>query len=93
MNQIYHFNSYSPPLLNEAMLRRERERHREQRAIAAAATGGVLILLCLLTLAFFLFPVAPKAAIVLSVYLTLSVMGAGVVALVFVTQRRSLSCS
>ena len=86
MNQIYHFNSYSPPLLNEAMLRRE-------RAIAAAATGGVLILLCLLTLAFFLFPVAPKAAIVLSVYLTLSVMGAGVVALVFVSQRRSLSCS
>ena len=87
MNQIYYFDSYSPPLLNEAMLRRE------QRAIAAAATGGALILLCLLTLAFFLFPVAPKAAIVLSVYLTLSVMGAGVVALVFVTQRRSLSCS
>ncbi len=93
MNQIYYFDSYSPPLLNEAMLRRERERRREQRAIAAAATGGALILLCLLTLAFFLFPVAPKAAIVLFVYLTLSVMGAGVVALVFVTQRRSLSCS
>ncbi len=93
MNQIYYFDSYSPPLLNEAMLRRERERRREQRAIAAAATGGALILLCLLTLAFSLFPVAPKAAIVLSVYLTLSVMGAGVVALVFVTQRRSLSCS
>ena len=93
MNQIYYFDSYSPPLLTEAMLRRERERRREQRAIAAAATGGALILLCLLTLAFFLFPVAPKAAIVLSVYLTLSVMGAGVVALVFVTQRRSLSCS
>lgn len=93
MNQIYYFDSYSPPLLNEAMLRRKRERRREQRAIAAAATGGALILLCLLTLAFFLFPVAPKAAIVLSVYLTLSVMGAGVVALVFVTQRRSLSCS
>lgn len=93
MNQIYYFDSYSPPLLNEAMLRRERERRREQRAIAAAATGGALILLCLLTLAFFLFPVAPKAAIVLSVYLTLSIMGAGVVALVFVTQRRSLSCS
>ena len=72
MNQIYYFDSYSPPLLNEAMLRRERERRREQRAIAAAATGGALILLCLLTLAF---------------------MGAGVVALVFVTQRRSLSCS
>ncbi len=93
MNQIYYFDSYSPPLLNEAMLRGERERRREQRAIAAAATGGALILLCLLTLAFSLFPVAPKAAIVLSVYLTLSVMGAGVVALVFVTQRRSLSCS
>ena len=87
MNQIYYFDSYSPPLLNEAMLRRE------QRAIAAAATGGVLILLCLLALAFFLFPVAPKAAIVLSVYLTLSVMGAGVVTLVFAAQRRSLSCS
>ena len=87
MNQIYHFDSYSPPLLNEAMLRRE------QRAIAAAATGGVLILLCLLALAFFLFPVAPKVAIVLSIYLTLSVMGAGVVTLVFAAQRRSLSCS
>ena len=93
MNQIYYFDSYSPPLLNEAMLRREQERRREQRAIAASATGGVLILLCLLTLAFFLFPVAPKAAIVLSIYLTLSVMGAGVVTLVFAAQRRSLSCS
>lgn len=93
MNQIYHFDSYSPPVLNEAMLRRERERRREQRAVAVAATGGVLILLCLLTLALFLFPVAPKAAIVLSIYLTLSVMGAGVVALVFVTQRRSMLCS
>ena len=40
MNQIYHFDSYSPPLLNEAMLRRERERRREQRAIAAAATAA-----------------------------------------------------
>ena len=63
MNQIYYFDSYSPPLLNEAMLRRERERRREQRAIAAAATGGALILLCLLTLAFSLFPVAPKAVL------------------------------
>lgn len=93
MNQIYHFDSYSPPLLNEAMLRRERERRREQRAVIATAAGGALSLFSLLVLAFFLFPVAPKAAIVLSVYLTVSVMGAGVVALVFLTQRRSLSCS
>lgn len=93
MNQIYHFDSYSPPLLNEAMLRRERERRREQRAVIATAVGGALSLFSLLVLAFFLFPVAPKAAIVLSVYLTVSVMGAGVVALVFLTQRRSLSCS
>lgn len=93
MNQIYHFDSYSPPVLNEAMLRRKLERRREQRAIAAVAIGGVLTLFCLLALAFFLLPIAPRAAIVLSVYLTLSVMGAGVVALVFTIQRRSLSCS
>lgn len=93
MNQIYHFDSYSPPVLNEAMLRRKLERRREQRAIAAAAVGGVLTLFCLLALAFLLFPIAPRAAMLLSVYLTLSVMGAGVVTLVFAAQRRSLSCS
>lgn len=93
MNQIYHFDSYSPPILNEAMLRRERDRRRQQRVIAAAAVGGALTLFCLLALAFFLFPVAPRAALILSVYLTLSVMGAGAVALVFMKQRRTLSCS
>lgn len=93
MKQIYHFNSYSPPVLNEAMLRRERERRRQQRAVAAAAIGGVLTLLCLMALALLLFPLAPQVSLVLSIYLTLSVMGAGVVTLVFLKQRRSLSCS
>lgn len=93
MNQMYHFDSFYPPVLNEAMLRRKLERRREQRAIAAAAVGGVLTLFCLLALAFLLFPIAPRAAMLLSVYLTLSVMGAGVVTLVFAAQRRSLSCS
>ena len=92
MNQIYHFDSYSPPVLNEAMLRRERDRRRQQRTIPAAV-GGALTLFCLLALAFFLFHVAPRAALILSVYLTLSVMGAGAVALVFMKQRRTLSCS
>lgn len=86
MNQIYHFDSYSPPVLNEAMLRRERERRRQQRSVAAAAVGGTLILLCLLTLALLLFPIAPQVSIILSLYLTLSVMGAGAVALVFLKQ-------
>lgn len=93
MNQIYHFDSYSPPVLNEAMLRRERERRRQQRAVAAAAVGGALTLLCLLAMALLLFPIAPQVSLILSVYLTLSVMGAGAVALVFLKQRRSLSCS
>lgn len=93
MNQIYYFDSYYPPVLNEAMLRRERERRRQQRSVAAAAVGGTLILLCLLTLAFLLFPIAPQVSIILSLYLTLSVMGAGAVALVFLKQRRTLSCS
>ena len=93
MNQIYYFDSHSPPVLNEAMLRRKLERRREQRAIAAVAVGGILTLFCLMALAFFLLPIAPRAAIALSVYLTLSVMGAGVVALVFTIQRRFLSCS
>lgn len=93
MNQIYHFDSYSPPVLNEAMLRRERERRRQQRAVAAATVGGALTLLCLLAMALLLFPIAPQVSLILSVYLTLSVMGAGAVALVFLKQRRSLSCS
>ena len=93
MNQIYHFDSYSPPVLNEAMLRRERERRQQQRAVAAAAVGGALTLLCLLAMALLLFPIAPQVSLVLSVYLTLSVMGAGAVALVFMKQRRTLSCS
>lgn len=93
MNQIYHFDSFYPPVLNEAMLRRERERRRQQRSVAAAAVGGTLILLCLLTLALLLFPIAPQVSIILSLYLTLSVMGASAVALVFLKQRRTLSCS
>ena len=93
MNQIYHFDSSYPPGLNEAMLHRERERRRQQRAVVAAAVGGALSLLCLMALALFLFPVAPKAALLLAGYLTLSVLAAGVVTLVFLTQRRSLSCS
>lgn len=31
MNQIYYFDSYSPPLLNEAMLRGNGSSRREQR--------------------------------------------------------------
>ena len=88
MRQIYRFDGAEPPVLRESALRAELERRKLRRQTALLALGGLLSLLSLLLAAVLLYPVLPALS---GAYLCVAAAGAGVIAIVFVRNRRVFS--
>ena len=91
MRQIDRFDGGEPPILRESALRAELERRKLRRQTALLALGGLLSLLCLLLAASLLYPVRPALSIACGAYLCVAAAGAGVIAIVFVRNRRVFS--
>ena len=88
MEQIFPFESHTPPPLTEKLLREELERRKLQRQALLLTLAAVLTQACLVTLGLCLYPSQPTLAFVCLAYTCLSVTASGLLALVY-TRKRS----
>jgi len=81
MNQIYNFESNTPPVLNESMLREELEKRKLKRQTAWIAICGILSMLLLLVFAILLAEMYPLLASLCMAYVIISLTGSTVLAI------------
>jgi len=82
MKQIYHFESHNPPLLNESMLRAERERRLFKRYVLLIATAAILFQVAVLLFGMLALKTYPWVAFASFVYVISSTAGAAVLGIV-----------
>ena len=83
MNQIYNFEQYKPPVLNENMLRAELERRRLRWQTALIAVAGILIQVLLILVGFVTKNEYPIITVVCLLYVVISITGSSVLAIVY----------
>ena len=86
MKQIYNFEQYNPPALNERILREEIEQRKLRWETIAITLAGILAQVVLVMLGFLTVEEYPIIAIVCFAYVVLSATGGSVVAIIF-TQK------
>lgn len=79
----FDFENSQPPMLNERMLRQESERRSLIRQIRALRISSVLTALCLALFAFIIAPKSLIIAIATIVVLCVSMIGCGVITVLF----------
>ena len=83
MTQIYNFEDKMPPALNENMLRQEMKRRETKRQILILRIASVLVCLCMVLFAFIILPYSKHIAIACIIFTTFSIIGNGVITLLF----------
>ena len=83
MNQIYNFEQYNPPVLNENMLRAELERRRLRWQTTLIAVAGILIQILLVLFGFVTKNEYPVITVACLIYVVFSVTGGSVLAIVY----------
>lgn len=82
MKQIYNFEQYKPPVLNENMLRAELERSRLRWQAALIAVAGILLLISAAMLGFLVLEDYPWLTALCLAYVLFSATGGSVLAIV-----------
>ena len=82
MKQIYNFEQYKPPVLNENMLRAELERRRLCWQAALIAVAGILLLISAAMLGFLVLEDYPWITVLCLAYVLFSATGGSVLAIV-----------
>lgn len=86
MKQIYDFEQYNPPALNERIIREESERRKLRIQTALVALAGILIQIVVIALGFGIIGEYPIIATICFLYVLLSTTGGSVLAVVY-TQK------
>ena len=82
MKQIYNFEQYKPPVLNENMLRAELERRALRWQTALIAVAGILLLITAAMLGFLVLEDYPWITVLCLAYVLFSATGGSVLAVV-----------
>ncbi|MCL2140538.1 MAG: hypothetical protein FWH42_02505 [Dehalococcoidia bacterium] len=83
MKQIYSFEIYSPPLLNESKIREELTRRQTHRQIITWLIVGALHCFYLLIAAAFIYPLNGAHALAIIAYVCVAVCGGSVFMIIF----------
>ncbi len=83
MKQIYNFEQYKAPVLNENMLRQEQEHRRVRRQTALLALAGILFQIVVIMLGYSAIDWYPWLAVACLVYVILSTTACGVIAVAY----------
>lgn len=81
--QLFDFEKSQPPMLNEFMLRQESEHRKLMKQIRILRISAVLMALCLALFAFFVAPKSIIIAIASIIILCVSMIGYGVITILF----------
>lgn len=83
MKQIYNFEQYTPPVLNENLLLAEKERRKLRWQTALIALAGILMQVAVLMFGFSVIHIYPALTLLSIVYAAVSSTGAGVLTVVY----------
>lgn len=83
MKQTFYFEQFDPPILNEKILRRELEKRAEQRRTVLLAITGALFQAVFILLGVLCWSAAPAVALACVGFAIVSVVGSGVIAIVY----------
>lgn len=83
MRQIYDFEQYNPPVLNENMLRRELEKRQLRRQLILLAVAAVLSQAVMIMLGILTREIQPLISSICFGYVAVSVAGSAVIAVVY----------
>ncbi len=88
MKQIYNFEKYNPPILNENMIRTELEKRRLQKQAVIIAIAGILMQVAVLLVAGVLYEEFTMLAVACVGYVFVSILGSAVITVVCTKKRR-----
>ncbi|MCM1365184.1 MAG: hypothetical protein NC122_08545 [Faecalibacterium sp.] len=80
---IFDFEKANPPILNERILRQEQERRTLTKQIRVLRIASALMTICLALFAFLVAPKSIAIAIITIVILCISMIGCGVITILF----------
>lgn len=90
MKQTFDFERFSPPVLNENILRRELEKRAERRHTVLLVVAGALFEVVFILLGLLCWNTAPALTLIGIGLSVASMMGSGVIAIVY-TQKGGAS--
>lgn len=91
MKQVFDFEQFTPPALNERLLRRELEKRAERRRTVLLVIAGALLQVLFILLGLLCWSPAPAVALACVSFAVASVVGSGVIAIVY-AQKGGASC-
>ena len=91
MKQTDYFEQFDPPVLKEAMLRRELEKRAERRRTVLLAVAGALLQVAAILLAVLVRDWYPLLALACTCFVMLSMAGGAAIAIVYV-QKGEENC-
>ena len=83
MNQIYNFEQYEPPIINENMIKARLEKKRVIRNAAIVAAAGVLLQMMTLVLGVLAYSQYPIITFLCVTYVVVSMVGGSVISIVY----------
>lgn len=84
MKQIFDFEQFAPPVLNEKILRQELEKRTERRRVVLLAVAGALFQVVFILWAILCWNTAFVLALVCIGFAIVSLVGSGVITIVYV---------
>ena len=92
MKQIYTFEQFRPPVLNENMLMKEMERRKTQLQTMLLTLAVILIQVVVIMLGIFTYNFYPLVSFICVLHVGITTLSSGAIAIVFTKKRRSLVC-
>lgn len=83
MNQIYNFEQYEPPIVNENMLRARLEKKKAVRNAAIVAVASVMLQMMTLLLGILMYSQYPIITFLCVTYVVVSMVSASVISIVY----------
>ncbi len=83
MKQVFDFEQFTPPVLNEKLLRRELEKRSEQRRTVLLAVTGALFQAVFVLLGLLCWNTIPALTLVGIGFAIVSMVGSGVITIVY----------
>ena len=83
MKQAFEFERFTPPVLNESMLRRELEKRAERRRTILLTVAGALFETVFILLGLLGWYAVPTLALACISFAVVSMVGSGVIAIIY----------
>jgi len=89
VKQIYDFEKYNPPAINENILKNEMKKRNTQKQVIMLAVAAVLVQICVVMFGFMCAKIYPVILIMCGIYVFVSFLGGAAIAAVYVRKGGS----